>query len=337
MKICQVICSRGSGGLEKHFVDLCNGLSEHNQVIAIGHVSFAGQFVDAVTFEPLDLTRGRYNLLALLCLRRIIRKHKPDIVHAQANKAVAMVGKVIRGLPARFVGTLHNIKNNTRMFSRCDGVIAVSRYTAGLLDHSNVEVIYNGISSNAVVQDTYSLPDSVAKSTNEKMVVAIGRLVPAKGFDLLLAAWKGVNAHLLIAGDGPEFEWLADLVVKYDLVGRVHFLGHVKNIPALLQHADLVVIASRREGFSYVFCEALQSETCVISTDVPVANELLDRQFIVDAGDISGLHDLLCASLERLDEIREIQQPLYQFAKTELTLPKMVEKTELFYRELLRG
>ena len=112
-----------------------------------------------------------------------------------------------------------------------------------------------------------SLPGSPA-------LLAVGRLMAQKGFDVLIRALPAVaerlpGVTLAIAGDGPDRSALAELAARAGVAERVHFLGFRADVRALMRAADLVVSASRYEGFPNVLLEALAEGTPVVATDCP--------------------------------------------------------------------
>jgi len=93
-------------------------------------------------------------------------------------------------------------------------------------------------------------------------LVAVGRLGPEKGYDLLIdslpmlqAADSGVELHLV--GDGPERERLAALAAARGVASRVHLHGWLDDPRPLLATADLFIMCSRYEGLSNAMIEAL--------------------------------------------------------------------------------
>ena len=162
-----------------------------------------------------------------------------------------------------------------------------------------------------------------------------GRMVPAKGFDLLLQAWTGIESPLIIAGDGPESARLEGLVRALSLTDRVHLIGHRGDVPALLTAADLVVLPSRREGFPYFLLEALSAGRVVVAARVPGADEVLPEDYIVDVGDVPSLHARVTAVLADLPAARRAFDPVWRRAREEFTLDRMVTKTEAVYADLL--
>ena len=163
--ICQVLAGAESGGLERHFIELCNALSEWHQVTAIAHPMHARALDRRVHFVPLDLAGGRFNPRLLLMLYRALRRAAPDIVHTHANKATAMLALLKPALSLSFVATLHNHKSRLWMFRSCDAVIAVSPSLADGLPGRQVSVIPNGIAPPAPVRNRPPAPFSATSST----------------------------------------------------------------------------------------------------------------------------------------------------------------------------
>jgi glycosyltransferase involved in cell wall biosynthesis len=108
-----------------------------------------------------------------------------------------------------------------------------------------------------------------------RTVLAVGNLVAEKGHRLLLEAAAHLpDARLLVAGDGPERGRLEALAGP-----NVTFLGAVPHpaMPALLAEADVMALASEREGLANAWVEALACGTPLVVPDVGGAREVIDR------------------------------------------------------------
>lgn len=336
MRICQVLCGSGYGGLERHVLDLASGLAERgHEVTLVASPAYAELLAPGVRHEPLDLTGWRFSPVLLLQLLLVLGRVKPDIVHAQANKAAAMVALVAPWLSARTVATVHNLKQRTGAFRRFDGAIAVSRVVADQLQHDFVRVIHNGIRPQAVAPATDYTAAVLARPLRRPLALAVGRLVPAKGFDLLIEAWVGLDATLVIAGEGPEHARLEALIRDKALQGRVLLAGYRDDVSALLADADLVVISSRREGFPYAMVEALHARKIIVATRVPGANEVLPAGYVVDREDVQALTAGIRAALADLPRAKRDYAQAWRYAAEELTVASMVAHTEDFYRAVL--
>ncbi|MBS4075894.1 glycosyltransferase family 4 protein [Ameyamaea chiangmaiensis] len=99
--------------------------------------------------------------------------------------------------------------------------------------------------------------------TGTRLAVAVGRLVPQKGFDRLIPLWARVmrdpaarDWRLAIVGDGPDRAMLLGLIEAHGLVGRVTLVPATDDIDAVYRAAGLCCFPSRFEGFGMVLVEA---------------------------------------------------------------------------------
>jgi GalNAc-alpha-(1->4)-GalNAc-alpha-(1->3)-diNAcBac-PP-undecaprenol alpha-1,4-N-acetyl-D-galactosaminyltransferase len=111
-------------------------------------------------------------------------------------------------------------------------------------------------------------------------IVAVGRLEPEKGYDVLLAAFATIAREfpqweLLIAGDGSQREPLRDLVHELGLEKQVRLVGYIANPCDVLAAGSIFVMSSRYEGFPNALLEAMACGLPVVSTACVGAVELV--------------------------------------------------------------
>lgn len=111
-------------------------------------------------------------------------------------------------------------------------------------------------------------------------LIAVGRLTHQKGFDRLIEACAslkrdGYRFHLRILGEGSERVALEKQICQEQLQDQVELMGFQSNPYPYLRAADLVVCASRYEGFSTVVTESLILGKPVVSTPCTGMDELL--------------------------------------------------------------
>jgi glycosyltransferase involved in cell wall biosynthesis len=334
MFICQIVASRGNGGLEKHVRELSGCLAEKgHRVFVVGDRQFINTLPNSIEHKIINMRMSRYNPWLLFQLFIIFRRYRFDIIHAQADKAASLVSFVNKMLKLPAVATVHNIKKRYHIYDGFKSVISVSKLIASKINNFNVHVVYNGIKepSNASVdlKSRFNLPD-------KPILCAVGRLVHAKGFDLLLKAVNGLNVNLVIAGTGPQQAFLERSISKLHPDTHAVLIGHQTDIPAIMRGSDCVVISSRREGFSYVLNEALLCEKKILSTDVPVANEILCKELIVPIDDVDALRTKIVELLKNTSYWERLMIEAYVFSKNKMTLSLMTDNTVSIYKKILK-
>ncbi len=235
-------------------------------------------------------------------LLRILDDHSIDVMHVQcvsSNAAYALRARELR--PRPLVVTLQGelTMDASRLFERsetaratmraaleqADWVTACSRQTLAEAEaflgkslSGKSEVIHNGIRCADFTEMTpYPHPRSY--------ILAMGRLVPQKGFDVLLDAvallvrenvWTG---DLLLAGDGPEREALECRAAQLGIGPRISFVGRAdrERAVSLFAGCQLFVLPSRREPFGIVNLEAMAANKPVIATRVGGVPEFVEH------------------------------------------------------------
>ncbi|PPD04283.1 MAG: hypothetical protein CTY29_06360 [Methylobacter sp.] len=132
------------------------------------------------------------------------------------------------------------------------------------------------------------------------VILVIARLVKQKNlaFIVRLFAKLKADARLCIVGKGPEYESLRALTEHLGIAGKVCFPGYRDDIPALLQHAALLLTASHYEGQPNAVLEAMAAGTLVVAPKIPAIRELIT----------SGYNGLLFEKDDEADAIRCIEQ-----------------------------
>ena len=118
-----------------------------------------------------------------------------------------------------------------------------------------------------------------------------------KAFDVL--SKSNGDVWLLIAGIGPLKEEIERTVATLECRDRVRLLGHVENVPELLQASDIFVLPSDREGLSVALTEAMSTGLICIASNVSGSNEVIrdgENGFLVepfDDGVMTGIEKIL--------------------------------------------
>ncbi len=315
--------------MENHVYALASALARRgDDVTLIAHPRHRAAVCEAVAFQAVDLTRSRRNPLTRRALKQAIATANPDVVHAHAGKAVALVASL--ALPCPTVGTVHGTKRDLSPYKRFTKVIGVSQGVVARLDHPGKAVVYHGVppSKSNVRACRQAIARELGIDPNRPLSLAVGRLVPVKAFHRLLEFWTEDLGNLAIVGEGPERRRLEQLAT-----GRpVMVTGFRSDVRALMQAADLLVISSSREAFHLGMAEALRERLPVVSTRVCGPDEILPPEQLADA---AGLEATVRRSLSDLNATRARMAPTFDWAERTLTIERMVDETRRVYVQAL--
>jgi glycosyltransferase involved in cell wall biosynthesis len=120
-------------------------------------------------------------------------------------------------------------------------------------------------------------------SARGRTILAAGRLVSEKGFDILIDAFaklavsgRAAGADLVILGEGPDRARLTRLILQQGLGARISMPGYVEDIRPWLDDCRLFALPSRFEGYPAVIIEALAAGRPVVATQcTPAVEDLL--------------------------------------------------------------
>lgn len=194
--------------------------------------------------------------------------------HAQRPGLVAQVGTpLFRHGRAGLRQWAYNLRTRWQ-FRRVDAAISLSDGMTADVDRVIGRRITQRIALPALCD---SKPDPTP--AQGRLIVAAGRLVPEKGFDVALRAFAALDDHtakLTILGEGPELDRLRDLAEALGIGDQVDFPGYVADIRPWLDRARLFLLSSWYEGYGAVVIEALAAGRPVVATNcTPAADELL--------------------------------------------------------------
>lgn len=119
---------------------------------------------------------------------------------------------------------------------------------------------------------TMSLCELPPVKERDHVIVAVGRLREAKGFDVLISAFSKIRSRfpswrVEIWGAGIEYDALQSLIDQQECVDCISLKGSSAVIEEKMAAASVFVLSSRYEGFPNVLCEAMACGLAVVSTD----------------------------------------------------------------------
>ena len=250
---------------------------------------------------------GRLDMVTRAAFGREINAFHPDVVFTWMSRATRFCpcGPFVH--VAR-LGGYYNLK----YYRACDHLVANTRDIATWM-------VRKGWPADRVhylpnfVADTAATPvarERLDTPTTAPLLLALGRLHPNKGFDILLAALQSLpKAWLWLAGDGPsrlELETRAD---QLGVAARIRFLGWCPDAAGLLAAADILVCPSRVEPLGNVVLEGWAYRTAVVAAASAGPSGLItdgENGLLVPIDDA----DALATAIGRIGEDEALRQRL---------------------------
>lgn len=220
----------------------------------------------------------------------------------------------------------------TGVAKRAQRIIVPSLYLKKIVSNwgvsaDKIKVIYNSIEDLPILDTKDGLKKAL--SFNYPTLVSVGRLVPWKGFGLLIEIMPEIiksypQAKLYIIGSGPEREKLGVLIQALNLESAVCLVGQLPRVEVLryLKASDVFLLNTNYEGFSHQLLEVAQCHTPIITTRVGGNSELITDRVngrLVDYNDkeslVSAIIDLLAKPDQTENYCQQAEKRLTLFTK----------------------
>jgi glycosyltransferase involved in cell wall biosynthesis len=151
---------------------------------------------------------------------------------------------------------------------------SVAASLEGLSDTARIAAIENGVDW----RELEARAEPAAARGGRTLIVAVGRLIPGKRQELLIAALAELapaypSLDLWLVGDGPGRATLGAFAARLGIADRVRFLGHREDAPRLLRAATIFCHASSWEGMSNAVLEAMALKLPSVVCDAPGVSE----------------------------------------------------------------
>ena len=161
------------------------------------------------------------------------------------------------------------------------------------------------------------------KDVNE--LIYAGRLAKVKNLGSVIHAIKQIEDQLnvklrfQILGEGPEEEFLKNLVRELDVKTEINFIGYVSDVRSWYRNSDIFILPSFYEGISIALLEAMAESLAVIVTDVGGNREIVTNDvsgIVVEADDVDGLASAIARLACDDDLRRDLQKNGFNTVKT---------------------
>ena len=291
-----------------------------------------------VNFEELWTCSFVKKVFVYLSKQRIFKKRltaelmhiRPDITVSLLRREINFINDIKDG--SKKIGELHVNRANYRNFEEGDANFIKNLFAKfwmrSLVSHlkqldkfivltEEDKASWTELSNVEVIPEPLAFDITEVSPLKAKRVIAVGRYVYQKGFDLLLQAWAKIEKlfpdwELAIYGMGDRSPY--DNLAKQLGVdmNRCHLNGSTQNIRKEYLESSLFVFSSRFEGFGMVLIEAMACGLPVVSFDCPCGPKDIvshdEDGLLVPSGDIDKLADELSVVMSNESLIRKMSK-----------------------------
>ncbi len=263
-----------------------------------------GPFADDLIAKGICITAlsrsPGFDVQLITQIRTHIKQHHIDILHCHqytpwvygALSALGTRAKVVFTEHGRFYPDSSSWKRkliNPWLHRMTAATTAISQATKDALVHyeyipvKDIQVIYNGISSLEInLQKVDQLRREFGIDKNTLCLGTVARLDPIKNHSMMLYAFKqildkGIDAKLLIVGDGEMRQTIEKLVAELKLDERVVMTGYQAKPQHHLALMDIYLLSSFSEGTSMTLLEAMSIGKACVVTDVGGNPEVIEH------------------------------------------------------------
>lgn len=338
MRVVQMVCSDGFGGVEQYILNLAHGLvSQGAKVDVIGGSSSRMQ--ESLRDSRASWSNGDDPRQAWRSLRSLPR---PDLVVSHMSQAdlVATLyrrsgrGRGVPQLSTRHFAAPRGHTGAARVLFRAvaagiAGQLSVSEYVAGEIDGDSV-VVHSGVA------------ERDEQMQREQFVLVAQRLEQEKDTETTLRAWAASSARqrgwrMQIAGDGSQRSELESMAGALGIDDSVDFLGFRRDVQDLLSRAGLVLAPTPREGLGILVLEAMAAGTPVVASagggHLETVGAVSPETLFVpgDARSAAAIIDALVVDNTRRDAVG---QALQRLQRERFTIDRQVAGTFALYEKV---
>ena len=319
-----------------------------------------------VNFEELWTCSFVKKVFVYLSKQRIFKKRltaelmriRPDITVSLLRREINFINDIKDG--SKKIGELHVNRANYRNFEEGDANFIKNLFAKfwmrSLVSHlkqldkfivltEEDKASWTELSNVEVIPDPLAFDVAEVSPLKAKRVIAVGRYVYQKGFDLLLQAWAKIEKQfpdwelaIYGMGDRSPYENLAKQL-GVDM-NRCHLNGSTQNIRKEYLESSLFVFSSRFEGFGMVLIEAMACGLPVVSFDCPCGPKDIvshdEDGLLVPSGDIEKLAN----AMSQLMDSYELR---HQMAKNAIgnvrrfQIDEIADKWQLLFEDVLNS
>lgn len=359
LKVLHIISGDLWAGAEAMAFQLLNGLQKDQNIELTVIILNQGRLLELCCSRGIRtylIDESYFSLPAIIRKAALTcRRVRPDLIHSHRYKEniIAASVQMFCGMP-KLVATQHGrmevqhlsplqrVKNAITYLTlnqRFAAVAAVSNDTRDYLmneckiDADKILTISNGIDIGKVHQS--------AKKNRENAVIvgSAGRLFQVKNFPCMINIAHEVlkhrpNVKFLLAGDGPEKEFLSHKIQQYGLADRFKMLGHLNDMDDFYEEIDIYINTSRHEGTPMTILEAMSRGIPVLAFNHAGIKEIIKNGvdgYLIPTDDIHNFAKRIIKLSEDCETLQKIGKNAMIKIADFYSMLKMVDEYRSLY------
>lgn len=306
-KISVMHVAQAAGGVDRYLRMLCK-YADHNCfdiTVAVSQSydrkNYEG-IVDHYETVPMirEITLGK-DLEAIIMLRRLIGKYRPDIIYLHSSKAGALGRIAGLGFPGKKIYNPHGWSFNmicgkgkqfcyclleSTLSHLCSRIVAISEFEkkSALKKHicspRKIQVVYNGVELEDGRKTNRKSRIELGIPHDAYVIGQVGRLCQQKAPDIFVEAAARIKkkipeAFFILVGDGEKRQDTEKLIQEKKLEECVLITGWKEDPMEYIVHFDIAVLMSRWEGFGLALGEYMMAGKPVITSGVNAIPEII--------------------------------------------------------------
>ncbi len=301
---------------------------------------------------------GWRRLTAALQIRKLLREHRPDLVHSNEPHALssAWLARAHRSVPIvvarRIALPLSQGPFSLARYRAAARIVAVSHFVEQSVIQSGlpadrVLVIYDGVQISPEISQTQR--DSARKELGiPREISCIGNVaafVPEKGHAFLLDAFATLRMQfpecgLLLRGEGPELSKLQSLAQQLHVAGAVKFFPPTIEMETMFAAMDIFAFPSHEEPLGSALLAAMAHGLPVVAVargGVPEVVEDGNNGLLMKDLDPDSFASAIAHLVAHFDEATRVGRAARETVMTRFSADRMVEETLRLYEHLVTG
>lgn len=371
MKVLHIISGGDSGGAKTHVFALLDALKKYIDVKVVCLIP--GVFYQEILERDVETVlleqKTRFDLSVLNQLTDLIKKDGYDIIHVHGARANFIATAIKGKLRIPVVTTVHSdyMLDFTETLYKKVVFTGINMVALRLLDYyigvsdnfkrmlvnrgfspKKIFTVYNGMDYSGepsyLSKTEFASKYGIEYNREHCYVGIIGRFDKVKGHEIFIrgaaeAAKKNPDLRFLLAGEGPDREYLEGLAAALGIGDKVFFLGFIKDIYSFINFIDINTLTSLSESFPYVLLEGARMKKPTVSSQVGGIPDLIEdgvTGYLFENGNYNEFAERIAElSLSRV-KCAELGEALYEKATSTFSNDSLARTHVDIYEKILK-